>query len=272
VAGAQRSPSEPERKSTFAGPSHDAHPPWAAERQQTAIFMVASPRPQMGKTFLARLAGDFLRVGGHEPAVFDLDPNGEGLQRYFPASTKALDIADTDAQMSLFDSLVVDDGVPKVVDIGHGAFERFFTIAEEISFFKDVLRQDMEPVVLYAADPHATAIRDYGELRRCFPGTLVVPVFNEAILKGQDLRADYPFVRTACVPLLISTLAPMLKTQLDKSRASFADVHAELPLTIPLGLAFELSAWTRRTFLEFRELELRLLLEKLRAALPGLVR
>jgi hypothetical protein len=234
--------------------------------------MVASPRPLVGKTFLARLVGDFLRVQGHEPAVFDLDPTGEGLHRYFHGSTTALDIADTNAQMSLFDGLVVDDGVPKLVDIGHGAFERFFTIAEEIGFFKDVLRRSMEPVVLYAADAHATAIRDYGELRRCFPGTLIVPVFNEAILKGQDLRANYPFVRTAGVPLLISTLAPMLKTQLEKSRASFADVHGELPLTIPIGLAFELRTWTRRTFLEFRELELRLLLEKLRTALPGIMR
>jgi hypothetical protein len=38
---------------------------------------------------------------------------------------------------------------------------------------------------------------------------------------------------------------------------------------IPIGLAFELRSRIRRTFLEFRELELRLLLERLRAALPG---
>jgi hypothetical protein len=40
-------------------------------------------------------------------------------------------------------------------------------------------------------------------------------------------------------------------------------------MAIPIGLAFELRSWTRRAFLELRELELRLLLEKLRAALPG---
>ena len=35
-------------------------------------------------------------------------------------------------------------------------------------------------------------------------------------------------------------------------------------MAVPIGPAFELRSWTKRTFLEFRELELRLLLEKLR--------
>jgi len=66
-------------------------------------------------------------------------------------------------------------------------------------------------------------------------------------------------------PVEISTLAPMLKAQIEKSRYSFSDVYDKLPIGIPNGLAFELRSWTWRTFIEFRELELRLLLEKLRA-------
>jgi hypothetical protein len=62
----------------------------------------------------------------------------------------------------------------------------------------------------------------------------------------------------------------MLKAQIEKTHYSFIDVHGKLPVGIPIGLAFELRSWTRRTFLEFRELELRMLLEKLRAALPGI--
>jgi hypothetical protein len=61
----------------------------------------------------------------------------------------------------------------------------------------------------------------------------------------------------------------MLKAQIDKSRYSFSDVHNRLLIGIPNGLAFELRAWTRRTFIELHELELRLLLQKLRASLTG---
>jgi hypothetical protein len=40
-----------------------------------------------------------------------------------------------------------------------------------------------------------------------------------------------------------------------------------LPVETPIGHAFELRSWTKRVFLEFRELELRLLLERLCASL-----
>jgi hypothetical protein len=62
-------------------------------------------------------------------------------------------------------------------------------------------------------------------------------------------------------------LAPVLKTHADRSGGSFADFYAQLPVAIPINYAFELRAWTRRVFVEFREFELRLLLEKLRASL-----
>jgi len=88
----------------------------------------------------------------------------------------------------------------------------------------------------------------------------VVAVFDDAIVKGRKLRDQFPFTRTAAVPLQIAALSPMLKAQIERSSRSFADVHDHLPADIPVGLGYELRAWTRRTFVEFRELELRLLL------------
>ena len=139
----------------------------------------------------------------------------------------------------------------------------------EIGFLREALRGSIEPMILFAADPHPVAVKAYGDLQRRFHKALIVPVFNEAILKGQKLREQFPFTRAAAVPLQITALAPMLKAQMEKPRYSFVDVHDKLPPAIPIGLSFELRAWTRRNFLEFRELELRLLLEKLRASLPG---
>ena len=92
-----------------------------------------------------------------------------------------------------------------------------------------------------------------------------------ALAISKDVYLGHERERALAYMGVIMALAPMLKAQLEKSRASFADVHADLPLAVPIGLASELRAWTRRTFLEFRELELRLLLEKLRTALPGLM-
>jgi hypothetical protein len=245
-------------------------PALAAEtRRWTPVYIVASPRPGSGKTFLARLLVDFLRLDGGLPQAFDLDPDEGGLTNLRPDFTVTADIADTRGQMALFDALVVGDGVAKVVDVGHAAFERFFAVVEEIGFIAEAPRRSLEPLVMFAADPHPASAQAYDALRRRFPDLVLVPVFNEAITKGQKLREQFPFGRAAAVPLQIPLLPPGLKAHADKGARSFLDFHDTLPVEVPLGGAFELRSWTKRTFLEFRELELRLLLEKLRKSLQG---
>ena len=204
-------------------------------RRRTPIFIVASPRPQVGKTFLARLLTDFLRLDGGEAVAFDLNPTGDAPgNRGLAAGT---DLTDVRRQMALFDCLIVEDGIAKVIDLGHGSFAQFFRVVEEIGFIDEACRRAIEPVILFAADPHPVSFKAHADLQRRFPRAVVAPVFNEAIVQGRKLRD------------------------------SFADFHARMPEGVPQGLAVELHAWTRRTFLEFRELELRLLLEKLQASL-----
>lgn len=252
-------------------PAVDPQPRYRASGRVAAgarrlIFIVASPRPQVGKTFLARLLFDFLRLDGAAALAFDLNPSGEALRDQVPAI--ASDIGDTRGEVALFDRLIADDGAAKVVDVGYAAFERFFAIAQEIRFFEALARRSIEAAILVAADAHPSSVRAYAELQQRLAGVPVVPVFNEAIVKGQALRVQFRLAWAAAVPLQVSELPPLLKTQID--RCSFVDLHDRVPKAVPYDLAFELRAWTRRTFLEFRELELRLLLERLRGSLPGI--
>ena len=235
-------------------------------RRRTPIFIVASPRPQVGKTFLARLLTDFLRLDGGEAVAFDLNPTGDAPgDRGLAAGT---DLTDVRRQMALFDCLIVEDGIAKVIDLGHGWFAQFFKVVEEIGFIDEACRRAIEPVILFAADPHPVSFKAHADLQRRFPRAVVAPVFNEAIVQGRKLRDQFAVARAAAVPLQIPLLLlPILKAQADKSAHSFADFHTRMPEGVPQGLAVELHAWTRRTFLEFRELELRLLLEKLQASL-----
>jgi hypothetical protein len=244
--------------------------PATESKRRTPIFIVASPRPHVGKTFLARLLVDFLRLNsGGKAAAFDLNPGGDALTDYFPDLATACDLSEIKGQMALFDSLVIDNGIGKVVDVGSASYERFFAIVQEIRFIEEATRRSMDPMILFAADPHRIAIKAYADLQRRFPNAVLVPVLNEAAVKGRNLRDQFPFVREAAVPLHIPLLALALKEQIDQSLCSFADLHDRPPMRMPSEVAFELRAWTRRTFLQFRELELRLLLERLRASLPG---
>jgi hypothetical protein len=246
-------------------------PPEASSsvRPRTPLFIVASPRPQVGKTFLARLLADFLTLDDGRVRAFEIDPGSDTLAQYLPDVTVTASVSDIKGEMALFDRLVLDDGIAKVIDLGSSAYQRFFSICEEIEFVAECNRQGREPMILFAADEHQASYAAYGNLHRRFPGALAVPVFNEAITKGRQFRHQFPFDRAASVPLRIPILASALRFAADKSHYSFAEFHSQLPMGLPMGSAFELRTWTRRAFLEFRELELRLLLEKLRTALPG---
>ena len=233
----------------------------------TSVYLIASPRPLIGKTFLARLACDFLRLDGGAAWAFDLDPSEGSLADDLTSVCSRADISTTPGQVALFDRLVLDDGMGKVVDIDNALFERFFAVFEEIGFIEEAYRRAVEPVILYPADPHPASIKGYAALQRRFPRTVLVPVFNEAILKGRKVREHYPFTRAATVPLQIPLLPPSLKVH--AAKASFAEFHNQLPLEVPIGHAFDLRSWTKRVFLEFREFELRLLMEKLRSSLSG---
>jgi hypothetical protein len=231
------------------------------------IFIIASPRPQTGKTFLAELLTDFLGVDGGRVLAFDLNPSEGALVERRPNLTRRSDLATTQDQVALFDRLIVNDGEAKVVDVGHASFERFFALMEEIGFLEEAQRRSLDVVLLFAADTHPASARAYRQCQQRIPGMVPVPVFNDAIVKMQAARGNYPSSRSAAVPLQIAILPPMLKELAEQSGCSFAELHAGMPPALPLDRAFELRSWTKRAFLEFRELELRLLLEKLRASL-----
>jgi hypothetical protein len=234
-------------------------------RPWTAVFIVASPRPATGKTFLARLVADFLRKDGGKVEAFELSPGDVALTDQLPELTEYSDLDSTQAQMQLFDRLITPDGVAKIVDLGHASFRRFFGLMEEIGFTDEAQRRGMEVIVLYAADPHPVSVKAYEIVQRRLPALVLVPVFNEGILKGRKVRDQYPFTRTTAVPLQIPLLPPALKARVDRWERSFADFLSATP--VPIGPEFELRSWTRRAFLELRELELRLLMEKVKASL-----
>ncbi len=238
-------------------------------RRSTTVFIVASPRPGTGKTFLARLVTEFLHMKGSHVEAFELSPGDLALADHLPEFTTPCDLDSTQAQMRLFDRLILTDGVAKVVDVGHESFQRFFALMDEIGFAREAQRRALDVIVLYAADAHPLSVKAYAILQRRMPEIILTPVFNDGILKGHRLRDQYPFTRAATVPMQIPLLPPALKTHAERSGHSFADFHNRMPGPVPIGPDFELRSWTKRAFLEFRELELRLLMEKVKLSLRG---
>jgi hypothetical protein len=235
---------------------------------RTPVYILCSPRPRSGKTFLARLLLDFMRFDGKAAVVaFDVNPHEPVLSEFLPRVTRVIDITNTQHQMMLFDLMVRDDGVPKVIDLGATSYETFFDVAGDIGFFEESRTAGIDRILLFPVDAHPNAAKAYADLGQRLDNIMLIPVYNDAIAEGHLYRSRFPPMHPATIPLHVMALRPGLKPYADNPNHSFADLYEAPPEEMPPGLAAELRDWTMRTFREFRELELRLLLRKLQSSL-----
>lgn len=137
--------------------------------RRTPIFILASPRPRVGKTLLSRLLAEFFHADGRSVMAFDVNPDDFALVDYLPAYTAVATVNDVQGQMALFDQLVVPDGMPKVIDLGYTMFEKFFSVMQEIAFEREAQQKSVAPVVLFVADGDRRTRQGYDMLRDRFP-------------------------------------------------------------------------------------------------------
>ncbi len=149
--------------------------------RRTRIHVVCSPHAHVGTTLTARLLLDFF-ISRSEGAVgFDTNHLDPGLASVFPREVEIVDLASTRGQMALFDSLIEDDKIPKVVDLWHVSYNRFFEQAEEIGFFKEARDRDLKCLVLLQMDPKNRFSHELLTLPNRCPGVDVVLVENEEL-------------------------------------------------------------------------------------------
>jgi hypothetical protein len=228
---------------------------------RNSVSIVVSPRARVGKTLLARLLAEFHRQQGRAVEAFDLNAGGGTLAQFLPELTTVSDIADVKGQVALFDRLVAEGDAAKVVDLGQQSFEAFFAIAQQIGFVEEAQRRAIAPAILFLSTPDATSVEAYRGLRRRFPEALLAPVHNEIF--GPAQHRDKYALRGAALAQL-PALAPAWRKYIETPPFSFARLTES---AIPLEAQGELERWLRRVYREFRELDLRILLADVQAAI-----
>jgi hypothetical protein len=231
--------------------------------QQTQLYIVASRHPRVGKTLLARLLIDFLRIGGRPLVGYDLDPREPALAGCFPSLVWPIDIADTRGQMALFDRILADHWRTTVIDLGDGLFDQFFKVMAEIGFEEEARQKSIQPVVLFITDQAPITAQTYAELRRHLGETVFVPVHNEAasfMVIAQDFPPSSPKYETIRIP----RLSAIVRGVIDRPGFSFNTYMSQQP-----GGPTEVHSWINKVFAEFRELELQLLIGQLESSLRG---
>jgi hypothetical protein len=227
--------------------------------QPAPLYIVASPRPRVGKTLIARLLIEFFYAARRPLIGYDLHPREPALAGRFPRLVWPLDISKTAGQVQLFDRLVAEGSRTQVVDLGYASYDTFFAVMAEIGFAPEARRRAIEPIVLFVADPSAATAGSYAELRRRLPTTTFVPVHNEHIAVMLEPE-DFPPTRPECRVLRIPRLSQIVRGVIDRPSFFFADQMKQQPST-------EMHQWIAEIFTGLRELELRLLMGRLTSSL-----
>ena len=221
--------------------------------RRTPVYIVCSPRPSVGKTLIARVLTEFLLLKNGAVSAFDINLREPSLLNYLPRLTETASISDTYGQMALMDRLIINDGVPKVVDLGFHAFDDFFRMIAEIGFIKEAERRGIDPIVLFIPDRDRASAVAWQTLRGTLPRAALVPVENEHVLWG-DLPQGFAGMR----PFRVAALPGFLKSIIDRLNFSFTGF-----LRTNRDQSSELHQWVRDNYTRFRELELSLILHKL---------
>jgi hypothetical protein len=258
---ASRHPSGSNQKNTFAGTRE------IRMSRPTHVYIVASPRPRTGRTLLARALVEFFDTDERPVSAFDLDTMDSALAAFLPDVTLRADIRDTRGQVALFDELIIDNERPKVVDVHAPDFEAFFNVMEQIGFAVEAPRHAVDPIILFCANAEQKSVKAYTRLRTRFPGITLVPVYNDGVVRGFNLRNDFPPTSETALPLRIPAMSPALRAIIEGKPFSFAEFRRRPPARMQELLQAELNSWLKRVFLQFREMELRLLLSNLRGSL-----
>ena len=158
--------------------------------------IVASAHARSGKTLLARLLTENFILGGQQPAIFDTDAAAAPLVARFPNDAVALDVDRVTGQMALFEGLSASGPHPRILDLTHGSFKKFFDLMLESDYVREARVNGIEPVVFYIAGTERDAFEQAEDLRLRIGDCPFVFVENaflgeikQSIREGVEFRA-----------------------------------------------------------------------------------
>ncbi len=233
---------------------------------RNSVIIVASPRPRAGKTLLARLLVDYYTQEQREVKAFDLNGGDDSLARFLPKQVTVSHIDTVSGQMALFDLLITADDAVKIVDVGHEIYETFFSIAYRIGFADEARKRGIAPVILFMMSPDRTSTDAYRQMGERFRRATLSPVHNE-MMGAVRARDRYPPSGLGAAMMRLPALTPGLRRYVETPPFSFADTQLANARNIPIDVHIELQRWLRKVHLEFRELDLRVLLADLQSSI-----
>jgi hypothetical protein len=231
-------------------------------------YIIASLHGRSGKTLLARLFADYAILSGQHPEIFDTDAAEQKLAACFPTRAVVIDLDRVTDQMKLFDTLTAPAAVPRVVDVTHRGFRKFFKLMQEIGYAAEARAREIEPVIVYIPDREAESYEEGRFLRDHFRDCYFI-VAENALLGKPDRHLQqsdhYKSLMAHDLNLYMPVLDQMFAGVIDDPKLSLSEFMSETPAerrpTAELSLAYlslearaSIRGWLKEMFGEIRRL------------------
>jgi hypothetical protein len=230
-------------------------------RRRTIVYIACSPHARAGVSTTARLLTDYHLLRQRTVEGFDIDPHEPFYGALFPESARVLDINDVKGQISLFDNLLVQNEVPKIVDVWHRSYKKFFAMVKDIGFFEEAEKRGVEPIILFQAGSSDAALTEALALRSTWPNLQMIIVHNEGTIPlgphAHEILARYP----AQGKFVIGPLDASVATILQDTNFSLSNFLITPPPDMSIVVRAVLKSWITPVLTQFLSSELRLTLE-----------
>ena len=232
-----------------------------ASKRRTFVYIVCSPLGRVGKTLTARLLIDYYLSSDRLPVGFDTNTFEPGLAPVFPNETNLVDLTSTRGEMDLFDRLVIPDEVPKVVDLWHVNYEKFFRHAQEFGFVQEAWERGIEPVVVLLTDERERFAAEVRSLADGWRGLKILLVHDGGLTKlPQETVFGKPF-RLAHPILVLPELDVVVRRALDQRGILLDRIIREPSPDTSFVIVSRVRSLLAPFFDQFESLERKLVLE-----------
>jgi hypothetical protein len=201
-------------------------------------YIIASLHGRTGKSLLARLFADYAILSGQQPEIFDTDAAERKLAACFPGRAIVIDLDRVTDQMKLFDTLTAPAAVPRVVDVTHRGFRKFFKLMLEIGYAAEARTREIEPVIVFIPDREAKSYEQGRLLRDHFRDCHFI-VAENALLGKPDKQVQqtdhYKALMANDLNLYMPVLDQMFAGVIDDPKLSLSEFMSEAPAERRLG-------------------------------------
>jgi hypothetical protein len=228
-------------------------------KTKTLVFIVCSPAGRVGKSTVARLLGDYFLASSRSFRGFDTDPHEPVFAARFPQDVIVSDLAAVQGQMALIDPLLVNDEVPKIIDLWQRSMDGFFALVDQTEFVAEAVHVAVEPIFFFIADASTRSLDAAARLADRYPGQQMIIVENAGpAALSRDQLARYP----GSGVLKIGALDPVLRHAIEDPAFSLSRFMLAPPTSMSIVVRSGLRDWLMRIFAQLRSFELRMTLEQ----------